>query len=76
MSRHYPLKWKSVRLTEDTHCVLEDMKRTGESYSQAISRLILFYSHMLYDMDKRQWKPEESSVCSRPIDMSSFGVEA
>ncbi len=64
-----------MRVTEDTHSVLEDMKRPGESYSQAISRLILFYSHMLYDMEQEEWRSEESSVCPRPVDMSSFGVD-
>ena len=75
MPRVYPLKWKSVRLTEDTHCVLEDMKRPNESYSQAISRMMLFYSHILYDMENEEWIPEESNVCPWPVDMSSFGVD-
>ena len=75
MPRVYPLKWKSVRLTEDTHAVLQNMKRPNESFSQVISRMMLFYSHMLYDMENEEWRPEEPSVCPKPIDMSSFGVD-
>lgn len=75
MPRRYPIKWKMLRVSEDTHSVLEDLKRPRESYSQAITRLLLFYSHMLYDMEKDEWDPSESSVCQKPVDMSSCGVD-
>jgi len=64
-----------LRVSEDTHSVLEDLKRPRESYSQAITRLLLFYSHMLYNMEDGEWISEEPSVCPRPVDMSSFGVD-
>ena len=64
-----------LRVSEDTHSVLEDLKRPRESYGQAITRLLLFYSHLLYDMENEEWIQEESSVCPRPVDMSSFGVD-
>ena len=64
-----------LRVSEDTHAVLGEMRRPGESFSQAVTRLILVYSEMFYDTEKGEWDPSESSICPKPIDMSSFGVD-
>jgi hypothetical protein len=75
MPRRYPRKWKMLRVSEDTHAVLGEMRRPGESFSQAITRMIMFYSDLFYDVKTDTWAPSESDIYPRPVDMSDFGVK-
>ncbi|MHA2301491.1 MAG: DUF7557 family protein [Candidatus Thorarchaeota archaeon] len=62
MQRPDPINWKMIRISEDTHAVLSEMKRPQESYNKLLTRLVGFYGDMLFDDMKGKWMPIEANV--------------
>jgi hypothetical protein len=51
-----------LRISNDMHAVLSEMKRPQESYNKLLTRLVGFYGDMLFDDEKDEWMPIEANV--------------